>query len=48
MSGISSLTRLIRDPVPTQADLPVGADIQGAIRVVTVDSSVWVYDGIGA
>jgi len=45
MSGISSLSRLIKDPVATQGALPIGTDIQGAIRVVTADLSVWVYDG---
>lgn len=45
MSGIYTTTRLIRDPVPTSAALPIGSDIVGAIRVVLSDYSVWVYTG---
>lgn len=47
MSGISTLNRFIRDPVATQADLPTGTDIQGSLRVVLANNSLWVYDGIG-
>jgi hypothetical protein len=34
--------------VATSADLPIGSDVQGAIRVVLADNSIWVYDGTSA
>ena len=45
MSGISSLSKFIKNPVPLETDLPIGVDAQGAIRVVLADLSVWVYNG---
>jgi predicted flap endonuclease-1-like 5' DNA nuclease len=35
---------LIRDPVPTEADLPVPAGIDGEVRVVLATDHIYVYD----
>jgi len=45
MGGIFSVTQLIKDPVPTVADLPSSEVKVGAIRIVLDGFSVYVWDG---
>lgn len=45
MGGIFSMTQLIKDPVPTVADLPLSESKVGAIRIVLDGYSLYVWDG---